>query len=188
MKTFFPALVVLIVSLAAAAPPEGGPSETRFGFLETGRDYVVRFPDGSEIFKTSRAEMTESSYTTATGEKKSGGPVTWNITLNVEVFQVVRFGTGSWVLLRHPSSADDFIRWNAQRRAMAILGGPNVDAIRARPNGQERLTRLKEAAAAKMPTTETWINLDHAVAIAAVPTEDPEMKISIQSIKTTLKN
>src|SRR4051812_38411784 len=94
----------------------------------------------------------------------------WNITLSVEVFQVVRFGKGSWVLLKHPSNPDDFPRWSAQRRALAILAGPQAEAIKADPDGQERLKRLREAADVEIPTSETWINLDHAIAIAAVPT------------------
>jgi hypothetical protein len=109
--------------------------------------------------------------------------VTLNFTLSVDVFQVVRFGGGSWVLLRHPASTDDFSRWSEQRRATAILAGPHVEAIRAKPDGQERLRKLKQAAGAKVPTAESWINLDHAIAIAPVPTEEIDLKLSVTSVK-----
>src|SRR5206468_2269339 len=119
-----PAVAILATS-ALAAPPEDGPPSKGLGFLEANKDYVIRFPEASNIFKTSRAEVTEATTTTADGQKKSAGPVTWNITLSITVFQVVRFGGGSWVLLRHPTDPDDFLRWSGQRRALAILAGPH---------------------------------------------------------------
>jgi hypothetical protein len=175
----------LLADVTAAEPPAPAGPPGALGFLEAGKDYVIRFPEGSDVFKTSGADVTESSYTTQDGKKHSGGPVTFNWTLSVDAFQVVRFGGGSWVLLRHPANAEVYTKWSAQRRAMAILAGPNVDAIKAKPDGKARLKRLEDAAAAKIPTAETWVNLDHAIAIAQLPTEEIDVKMTIRSIKTT---
>lgn len=175
--------LVILATAATAAPPEEGRAPAGLGFLEAGKDYVVRFPEGSDLFKVSRAGVSETTYTTADGQKKSGAPATWNVTFSVNVFQVVRFGGGSWVLLRHPTKSDDFLRWSEQRRAKAILAGPRVKAIEAGPDGQARLKRLREAAEVEVPTSETWFNLDHAIAIAAVPTEEDDPKLSVKSIK-----
>jgi len=149
---------------------------------------VIRFPEASNIFKTSRVEVTEATTTDADGRKTSAGPVTWNITLSINVFHVVRLGGGSWVLLRHPTDPDDFLRWSSQRRALAILAGPHVRAIGDKPDGPERLKKLREAADARIPTSETWVNLDHAIAIAAVPTVEDDPKLSIKSIKFDRKD
>ena len=125
------ALAALATAAAAATPEDDSPSKG-LGFLEANKDYVIRFPEASNIFKTSRSEVTEATTTTADGQKKSAGPVTLNITVSVTVFQVVRPGGGSWVLLRHPTDPDDFLRWSAQRRALAILAGPHVEEMRAK--------------------------------------------------------
>lgn len=175
--------LVILATPATAAPPQEARAPTALGFLEAGKDYVVRFPEGSDLFKVSKAGMSETTYTTADGQKKSGAPAAWNFTISVNVFQVVRFGGGSWVLLRHPTRADDFLRWSEQRRAKAILAGPRVKAIEAGPDGEARLKKLREAAEVEIPTSETWFNLDHAIAIAAVPTEEDDPKLSVQSIK-----
>ena len=165
--------------LAAHALAGDGPAPAALGFLEPGRDYAVRFPEGGDPFKTSRAVVSESTVTDAEGKKKSGGPVTMNFTFSVSIFRVVKLGGGSWALLRHPKSPGDFLRWAEQRKAKAILAGPNLKAVRARADGDEQVKRLEEAATAEIPTTETWINLAHAIAIAEVPTEMDEAKISV---------
>src|SRR4051794_8542686 len=157
-------LALLVVANSGnAAPSEGEAQSKGPSFLEANNDYVIRFPDASNIFKTSRTEVTEATAVTGDGQKTSAGPVTWNVTFSVTVFQVVRFGGGSWVLLRHPSNPDDFVRWSVQRRAVAILAGPNVEEIRAKRDGPDRLKELRMAADAEIETSETWVNLDHAI-------------------------
>jgi len=99
----------------------------------------------------------------------------------------VRFGGGSWVLVRHPANLEDSFKWFGQRRAHAILTSKRADEIKAEPDGEEKVARLREAVQREIETTETWVNLDHAVAIADVPTERIELKVSGRSIQTNPK-
>jgi hypothetical protein len=168
---------------AVAAPPQGDPAPKALGFLEAGNDYIIRFPDSSNIFKHSMAGVTASTYMTADGKTEKGGPASWNATVTLYVFQVVRAGEGSWVLLRHPKSTEDFARWAGQRRARAILAGPQVKALEGTPEGRARLETLRAAAAAKIPTSETWVNLSHAITIAAMPSEDEGPKLTVKSFE-----
>jgi hypothetical protein len=161
---------------ADAAEVAGGP----IGFLKPGRDYVIRFAPGSDLFKTTRSGLSETSYTTSDGETRLGKPATWTMTLNVTIFEVLRVGSGSWVLVRHPADSDDFAAWTGQRRAKAILASPRRDEIAAGPDGMERLAKLQEAAEREIKTTETWLNLDHAVTISDVPVEAVELKVSVK--------
>src|SRR4029079_18764189 len=87
--------VAFVTNAVHAAPLDGDAQSKGPAFLEANKDYVVRFPDASNIFKTSRTEVTEATATTAEGQRTSAGPVSWKITLSVTVFQLVRFGVGS---------------------------------------------------------------------------------------------
>jgi hypothetical protein len=175
--------IVTLSAQVAAAGPQAEPAPKALGFLEAGMDYVIRFPDSSNIFKATTAGMTTSTYTTADGKTKEGGPVAWNATVVLDVFHVVRAGDGSWVLLRHPSNPDDFARWSGQRRALAMLSSPQGKALDGTPEGRARLEKLRAAAETKVPTSETWVNLSHAIAIAAVPTDDIQPKLTVKSVK-----
>jgi hypothetical protein len=153
------------------------------GFLKVGEDYVIRFSDANNIFKTSRSEITQATTTDSDGQTKSAGPVAWNYTLSLTVFHVVRISGNSWVLLKHPDNPDDFIRWGRQRQAKAILAAAKPNDGVDDPNAQERLKRLREDAAQQIATTQTWINLSHAIAIAPVPIDESKPQLSITSIK-----
>ena len=162
-------------------------SKPGLDFLEPGEDYVIRFSDGNDIFKISRSEITQATTTDSDGRSKSAGPVAWNYTLSLTVFQVVRLGRGSWVLLRHPNNPDDFMQWARQRQAKAILASGSLEKLGSEANGQERLKRLQDDAKQDIATTETWINLDHAIAIAPVPIEEGKTQLSIKSVKVEPK-
>lgn len=158
------------------------PPPSELSFLEIGRDYVIRFPDDRQVFKTKKSGVTSTSITTNDGKKRAGKPATWTMTLTVDIFNVVKFGGGSWVLLEHPSSPDDFAKWNGKRRAMAQLTEQRVRELESGSEGTERLQKLRTAASRDLRTARTWVNLDHAIAIADVPTEPVELKLSVQSI------
>ena len=178
LATTFPA-----VAVADDPPARDGAEPSHLNFLNPGRDYVIRFPDDLALFKKTTSQVVPTSYTAEDGTKRSGEPATWTMTLTVEIFTVVRFGGGSWFLLEHPSSADDFVKWNNQRRAIAQLADDQrVDEIEAQPDGKQQLQTLRERAARDIPTTRTWVNLDHAVAITEVPTEPLKVKFNIQSV------
>lgn len=179
------ALVAIFgLTLTAFAEDGTAPGDQPTGslsLLKPGNDYVIRFTEGSEIFKTSKSGVSETSYTTSDGETKKGSPATWTMTLKVTMFEVVRVGGGSWVLVRHPTNPDDYAKWEGQRRAKAILAGPSRDKLAAEEKGAEQLARLQEAADREIKTTETWLNLNHAVAITNVPSEPIELKFNITS-------
>lgn len=180
--------VTLLATAATAAAPEGKPSASGLSFLEVDQDYIIRIPEAINPFKFSQGGITQASAAPAEDGKKSTVPVPWSMTISLQIFQVVRVGSGSWVLLRHPASPEDFSRWSGQRRALAILAGPHVEKIRSKRDGEERLKRLREAADAQIPTSETWVNLDHAIAIAPLPSVEDEPKLSVQSIQVKPNN
>jgi hypothetical protein len=179
------ALALTCVSrLLAEAPAQGGreaPGE--LGFLKTGKDYLIRFSNDIDLFMSTKSGISETSYTTEDGETRPGRPATWRVTLRVEFFRVVRLGGGSWALLEHPEKDDDIAHWNGKRRAMATLGSEVARELEATPEGRERLEKLREAAAREIATTRTWVNLGHAVAIADVPTQIPELKLTVRSVE-----
>ncbi len=178
-------VAVLCVAHLQAEPPaqDGQAAPSELGFLETGKDYVIRFSNDIDLFTMTKSGVSETTYTTENGETKKGRPATWRMTLRVEFFRVVRLGGGSWALLEHPEKKDEIARWNGKRRAMAILGSEAAHELEATPDGKERLERLREAAAREIETTRTWVNLDHAIAITDVPTQIAKMKLTVQSVE-----
>jgi hypothetical protein len=180
MKASVRAAIMLVIAgfvgAAAAAPPAGGPVPPGLGFLEAGKDYVIRLPETHDVFKITSAGVSQSTYTTVDGQSGTM-PVPWRSTMTVHIFHVVRFGAGSWVLVKYPANPNDYLSWAFQRQAMAVLAGPGANAIGAKPDGPARLKKLREQASAVIATAETWLNLDHAIAIAAVPAEEPELKL-----------
>lgn len=51
-------------------------------------------------------------------------------------------------------------------------------------DGAKRLKTLREEAGAEDLTSESWIDLEHAIAVAAVPTDDAEPRLRIDSVTT----
>lgn len=181
------ALFLIAVAASAAvaddtAAASHSPS-SELGFLEIGRDYVIRFSGDRHVFKTTTAGVTPTTVTSEDGSQRAGTPATWTMTLTVDIFKVVKFGGGSWVLLEHPSSPDDFSKWNGMRRAMAQLTEQRVSELKSSPEGMKRLKKLRAAASREVRTATAWVNLDHAIAIADVPTESLEFKLSVQAIE-----
>jgi len=168
-----PLLLVLAQAFADSPPPRENTSPSDVSFLEPGKDYMIRFAEGSDFFKITESGVSQSTYTTEEGKTKQGDPVTWTSTITMLHYQVVRPGGGSWVLLRHAAKPSDFAAWDGQRRAIAILASPQREELEAKPDGKERLERLQQAAEKKIETSETWVNLNHAVTISDVPTRSP---------------
>ena len=72
----------------------------------------------------------------------------------------------------------------AHRHRLANHAGPQVKALEGTPQERARAASLRAAAAAKIPTSETWVNLSHAITIAAaVPSEDEEPKLTVKSFE-----
>jgi hypothetical protein len=179
------AVAAVSAGLRADEAPAGdaGKAPNELGFLEAGKDYVIRFPASLGLFRSRTSGISETTYTTSDGKTEPGKPATWTVTTTVEVFRVVRFGGGSWVQLEHPAREDDFMAWNAKRRAMAKLADGGSLPAESDPDGKVRLEQLREAAAREIPTTRTWVNLAHAVAITDVPTEDAKLEVKVRSVE-----
>lgn len=166
-------------------PPATGGREpvSELSFLKPGKDYVIRFPESVTLFTHKSGGMSPTSFISADGTKRPGSPSTWSATISLQVFHVVRLGSGSWALLEHPEKYDDFFKWSTKRRAMAVLAGNEVRKIESTPDGRKRLEELRKEAAQEVETDETWVNLDHAVAIAELPTKDQKYKWSLKSVE-----
>lgn len=125
---------------------------SELGFIEIQRDYIIRFSDDFDFAKA-----------------RSPGDAP-----EVEIFRVLKFGGGSWVLLEYPASPDDVSYWNLQRRAMAQLTEQRVAQLEADPAGAETLQELRNAASRELRTASCWVNLAYAVIIGDVPTDPAE--------------
>lgn len=172
-------LIVCSCAAVVAAQEGKSPPPPALRFLEVGHDYVILFAEGSNVCECTRHDVTPTSLTTADGRTHPGKPATWTTTLSNQIFTVVAFSGGQWVLVEHPASPDDFIKWSLQRRAKAQLTDAHVQQLEADAAGRERLLKLRKAAGVRVHTSKTWVNLAHAVAIADLPTDlsDPEMHI-----------
>src|SRR3954466_13791801 len=92
--------------LIASAPPPAGLAQDRpnggpptppaastpsdLGFLEVGRTYFIRFPEGHHPM------MLKESGITA---QPNGPPATWRISYAIDQYTVRKLGGGSWALL-----------------------------------------------------------------------------------------
>ncbi|HEY1785777.1 MAG TPA: hypothetical protein VGG30_09525 [Pirellulales bacterium] len=173
------AAALAVASTRSDAAEQNAPPTAQLGFLEAGRDYAIRFPESDKVFESTESGIAPATVTTSRGETENRAGA-WTVKYAIGTFQLVRFGTGSWVLLRFPANIHDAFKWEFQRRAMATLASPEAEKkIRAKPDGAERLERLKKQAAEKIATTEAWVNLNRAVLIADVPAEELEWKASV---------
>lgn len=158
-------LTVLILSTSVSAD-EPAPTAKPLGFLEIGHDYGIRFPDSYSVFKLSKTGITK-----LTSSDGSSRPANWTMNLTVQVFTVLKHAQGSWVLLKHPASLEDATKWNFHRLAVAQLTKGHIKKLESTAEGRTELDRLRRLAAQKIKTSTTWVNLDHAVTISAVPNE-----------------
>ena len=171
------------VDLFGAAEQKSSPAN--LGFLEAGRDYSIRFPESDRVFESTESGTAPAVVQTDNGQTENRAG-TWTAKYAIGTFRLVRFGTGSWVLLKFPANIHDSFKWEFQRRAMATLASPEAEKkIRAKPDGEQRLEKLKKQAAEQVPTTEAWVNLDRAVLIADVPTEELEWKATMTPAPAT---
>lgn len=184
-------IIALIVTASIAGlavrASDREPAAAEPGFLEVGKDYMIVFPDDRNIFMKKTSGVTTATYTTEDGEAESR-PASWSMTLKVETFKVVALSRGQWVLLEHPRNLDDIPTWNAQRRALAILQDSKPLTAKANDKAAEKRQALHEAADTKVPTSQTWVNLNHALAIAPPPTEEETGKLTVNSITVSPNN
>ena len=152
---------------SSAAEPERNPGST-VGFLESEHDYIIRFPADREIFATTTKEIVPTTLTTKSGDEHEGRPATWTVTTKIEVFHVVRLGGGAWALLEHPRSPKDYVKWNLARLARANLQSRDAQQLKA---DSDEKVRLRKLAFREIQTTQTWVNLHHAIAITDVYTQ-----------------
>ncbi len=173
--------------LIASAPPPGGLAQDKpageptprpaastpsdLAFLEIGRTYFIRFPEGHHpmILKES-----------GIAPQPNGPPGTWRITYTIDLYTVRKLGGGSWALLEHPVDPKATTEILAARDLVANKA--LVAEIEADPERKEFLAGRREAARGELKMTQTWINLAHAITISDPPTADAkrELKFNVE--------
>ena len=179
------ALLVLVLVLGSPKSPviaeEASALQSDLPFLMPNQDYVIRFSESVKIFENVTTEVLQSTSTDEDGNTRPGSPATVTIRLTIDVFTVVKLGKAGWVFLEHPENFDDIGKWSGRCRAKAILSEENIAKLEATPEGKETLNRLRTQAAFEIQTTRTWVNLNHAIAIADVPHDIPDCgKLKLQ--------
>jgi hypothetical protein len=153
----------------AATPSPSAPSD--LGFLEIGRTYFIRFPEGQHPL-----QLKESGITA----QPSGPPATWRANFQVDLFTVRKLGGGSWVLLEHPVDPKAAAEILVARDLMA--NKTLVAEMESDPNRREFLAGRRKAAQGELKMTQTWINLAHAITISDPPPpgEKREFKVNVE--------
>ena len=162
-------LSVPSLSVFGQVPAAPATESAQLSFLEPGRAYLVRFPSDLELFQhvtTGTTEVTQVTQFSAGGERVNVEQRPYTARVRLDIFKVVGLGGGSWVLMEHPASSEDYASWTGKYRATAILSQTESSEPGSNRDAQARLRKLREAAAREIPTTKTWINLDHAITIS----------------------
>lgn len=167
------ALLVAIsppTNTAVADPPPSPPDQTDLSFLEVGRAYLIRFPEGRHP-----VQLKESGITA----QPSGPPATWRMNYQIDVFVVRKLGGGSWAQLEHPidpKAATDIL---SARNLLA--NKTEVAKLEADPSKKDFLAQRRETARGEVKMTRTWINLAHALSISDPPAKQRwELKFNVE--------
>ena len=65
--------------------------------------------------------------------------------------------------------------------AIAQLTDENTQKLESSPGGKEKLAKLQRSAKRRIPTSTTWVNLDHAVAITEISSELVELSVNVNA-------
>lgn len=163
-----------LVGMSRGAPPadpadqtnRGGPSE--LGFLKIGQAYSIKFPDEWHPVLVHESGV----FATPTG------PSNWNAKYQIHVFVVKQLSQGSWALLEHPVDPKEALDVMSAR--LQLKNAEEVAKHEATEEGRKFLARRREAAGRELKTTETWINLAHAISISDPPQTPENWKVDIQ--------
>ena len=158
-----------VASSAPAPPVATSPSD--LGFLEVGKAYLIRFPEGTNPTRVHESEILA---------QPQGPPATFNMNYQVDTFVVRRLGGGSWALLEHPTDASAAMDVAS---AQAFLANKEqVAEAEADPERKAFVATTRQDALKEIKMTQTWFNLAHATAISDPPAVVPKFEIKIQSI------
>lgn len=163
--------------LFAAAPALHADDRRPPPFLKTGSDYVLRFAGESPFKQTEGFQVPRND-----GKDPKKARITMtsaSVTYSVSVFTVVEFSGDSWVLVEHPKSIKDAFKWNFKRIAMAALTPETIAKLKASEDGNIRLERLQRQASVEIEADKTWVNINHVIAIAELPTEPQDFKLNM---------
>jgi hypothetical protein len=179
-------LLALLISLAgspasADEPPQPKAQQaTAINFLDVGKCYLIRFAPDANVFEITSRGVSRGYFKKPDGTKEPfGDPITLNVTRYIEVFRIIRLGGASWALLEFPSLPDDFPMWNLKHRALAMLADEKAVAdLEETDEGRQLLAKLRELAHAEFKTSQSWVNLNYAIAIGDVPPESPQFRVA----------
>lgn len=144
-------------------------------FLQPGNDYVLRFAGKSPFEQTESIPFEPDNKNPNTARITSA-----SITYSITVFTVVELSGDSWVSVEHPKSIKDAFKWNYKRFAIAALTPQTIAKLEATADGKVQLEQLRMQASVEIATDKTWVNLNHVVAIAKLPTEPQEFKLMMR--------
>jgi hypothetical protein len=190
VATTWPPLAALFAALLIPGLGRAqGPAGSDLAFLEVGRSYLITFPPGASPFEVRETEVTtvqaESRNADGTGDvRKSTIPTTMTMWYRIDVFVVRRLGGGSWALLEHPADAKAAMQTTT---AKLVLANKALVAEKEKSEeGRKQLEQYRADARREVKTTQTWVNLAHAVTIADPPaetTEPPRIKVEIKDAR-----
>jgi hypothetical protein len=163
-----------LVGMSRGAPPAvpadqtngGGPSD--LGFLKIGHAYFIKFPDEWHPVLVRESGV----FATPTG------PSNWNAKYQIHVFVVKKLGRGSWALLEHPVDPKEALHVTGAR--LQLKDAEKIAKLEETEDGRKKLDQLREKAGRELKTTETWINLAHAISISDPPQTPENWKVDIQ--------
>jgi hypothetical protein len=165
-----------------AARPPAAVTSSDLGFLELGRTYEIKFPD--EFHPVLKRESGVSPAEAAPQKRESGAaaaplsPASWSARFEVNLFVVRKLGGGSWVLLEHPVDPKKYFESMSSRHLLSDKA--KVAGMEATKEGRQALARLREKAGVAPKTTQSWINLVHAISITDPPDSSGDRKLDIQ--------
>ncbi|MEZ5944763.1 MAG: hypothetical protein R3C18_25535 [Planctomycetaceae bacterium] len=164
-------LAVLPVAVRAQSVTAPASASQQAGFLEPGREYHIVFAGDRPPFSFKKIEFVETQEVRPDGSLGKAQRVPRQSEYILDIFRVVKFPGGNWVLVEHPAFADGFEAWHAKHKALLLLS-------QSGERSAQEVSNLTESAMRAIPLTQTWINIDHAITIK--PVSEESLRISRQ--------
>ena len=159
------------VATAQGRQPASPAAGSDLDFLVAGRSYLIRFPDDRHPVQVKESGLTA---------QPTGPPASWHANYRIDSFVVRKLGRGSWALLEHPADPKAALDVISARGLLADKA--KVAELEADPAKKDFLAGRRKAAAVELKTTQTWVNLAHAVSIADPPAEQRwDVKIEVSA-------
>tara|TARA_A100000171_G_scaffold38106_2_gene37305 strand:+ start:342 stop:863 length:522 start_codon:yes stop_codon:yes gene_type:complete len=168
-----------LIVFAFSAAAVDGDSPTSLSFLNLDATYVVTFPESANAFRE-----TQSSVNLGSVIKDKAPPVQTTVVHQISHFVVKDIGPANWVLLGHASDLYDASKWNGKFEAQSLLNADYISELEQKEGGPQQIDWLKSRAAREIPTTQTWVNLSHALTISPPAKKPRPLKVRVNATYT----